>query len=96
MQFPVTPINDGCRLHIKVQPRASRDAVGELLDGEIKIHIQAPPVDSAANQSLLRFLSKKLVCPKRDIRIVRGEKSRHKVVEVTGVAAENVIQQLGL
>ena len=51
---------DGVLLSLKVQPRASRDEVGEALGNELKVKITAPPVDSAANEALVRFLAEVL------------------------------------
>lgn len=73
-------------LHLKVQPRASRDAFGEVLAGSdsnaIKIAIVAPPIDGKANRYLLKFLAKSCGVPQRQIQLVRGEASRHKTVLV--------------
>ena len=45
---------DGIRLRIFLQPKASRDQIVGLHDGELKIVITAPPVDGAANAHLLK------------------------------------------
>ena len=49
-------------LHVKAQPRASRNEIGEVLGSELKIKITAPPVDSAANEALLKFFAELLGC----------------------------------
>ena len=51
-------------LHVKVQPRASRHEIGAALGSELKIKITAPPVDSAANEALVKFLAVLLGCPR--------------------------------
>ena len=68
----------GIRLRIFLQPKASRDQIVGLHDGELKIAITAPPVDGAANAHLLKFLSKLFKVPKSAILLEKGELQRHK------------------
>jgi uncharacterized protein len=78
--------NDRVLLHVKVQPRASRNQVCEVVGRELKIKITAPPVDLAANEALLDFLAELLNCSRRAVKILRGETSRHKVISVDGLS----------
>ena len=82
--------NDRVLLHVKVQPRASRTEIAGVLGGELKIKVTAPPVDSAANEALVKFVAELLECPRRAVEIIRGETSRHKAVAVRGVSSEIV------
>jgi uncharacterized protein (TIGR00251 family) len=82
--------NDVVYLSIKVQARASRNEIGEVIGSELKIKITAPPVNSAANEALVRFLSEALDCASGAVQIVRGEKSRHKVVAIRGLTAAEI------
>jgi uncharacterized protein (TIGR00251 family) len=68
------------RLEIKAVPGASRTELAGIKDGRLRIRLAAAPEDGKANAELLSFLSKALGCPKRDLQIVSGEKSRLKVV----------------
>ena len=81
-------------LHVKIQPRASRNEIGEPLGDELKIKITAPPVDSAANEALVRFLADVLDCPRGSVQLARGASSRHKVVAIQGVKADDVAARL--
>ncbi len=81
---------DGVLLSVKLQPRASANEIGEPLGDELKIKVTAPPVDSAANEALLEFLAEKLDCARNRVEIVRGHKSRHKIVKLHGFKAEEV------
>jgi uncharacterized protein (TIGR00251 family) len=73
----------GTALAIRVVPRARRDEISELMaDGTIKIRLKAPPVDGKANKALIRFLSRVLNVPQRDIEIVAGETKRNKIVTI--------------
>jgi uncharacterized protein len=81
-------------LSVKVQPRASRNEIGEALGDELKIKVTAPPVDSAANEALIRFLAEQLGCGRGAVRLLRGNSSRHKVISIAGMTAEMVWQRL--
>jgi uncharacterized protein len=75
---------------VRVQPRASRDEiVGEHQDG-LRIRLTAPPVDDRANEALRRLLAVRLKVPLSAVRIVSGERSRTKRVEVEGANAEMI------
>ena len=80
----------GVRVSIRVQPRASTDGIAGLHGDALKIRLTAPPVDGAANESLVNFLSGAFGIPARDVTIVAGSSSRSKIVELTGVTEDRV------
>ena len=68
-------------LTLRVQPRASRDALQP--DAErLRVRITAPPVDGAANAHLQRYLAECFGVAASRVALVRGESSREKVVRV--------------
>jgi uncharacterized protein (TIGR00251 family) len=81
----------GVSFRVRVQPRASRDSVGGEWDGALRVRLTAPPVDSKANEALCRLLAKYLKVPAGAVRLLSGERSRTKRVEVVGVTAEQVL-----
>ena len=81
-------------LHVKAQPRASCNQIGEAVGNELKIKITAPPVDSAANEALVKFLAELLGCPRQRVQLVRGATSRHKVIAIHGMKAEDLAARL--
>ena len=85
---------DGVFLSVKVQPRASRNEIGCLHGNELKIAVTAPPVDSAANQAVLEFLAETLGLPRRAVTLVRGQTSRHKLLRLDGLTAEDAAAKL--
>jgi len=87
---------DGVRLAIKVQPRAGKNEIRGALGNELKVTVTAPPLDSAANEALLRFLAEKFDCPRSVVQLVRGHTSRHKTVFVHGFSAADVLLKLGV
>ena len=80
----------GTLLSVKLQPRASRNEIGEPLGDELKIKVTAPPVDSAANQALIEFLAEKLGCSRGKVELIRGQTSRHKTLMIHGFKPEQV------
>jgi uncharacterized protein len=86
---------DGLLLSVKLQPRASANAIGEALGNELRIKVTAPPVDAAANEALLKLLAQQLHCPRNRVDIIRGHTSRHKTIMLYGLAAEDVVAKLG-
>ena len=86
--------SDGVLLSVKLQPRASRNEIGEPLGDELKIKVTAPPVDAAANEALVELLAEKLDCARNRVEIIRGHKSRHKIVKLHGFAPEAVFQTI--
>jgi uncharacterized protein (TIGR00251 family) len=79
---------------VRVQPRASHDAVGGEWGGALKVRLTAPPVDDRANDALRRILAVRLNVPAAAVKILGGEHSRLKRVQVRGVSAAQ-IQALG-
>lgn len=78
------------RFSVRVQPRASRDELAGIHGDAIKVRLSAPPVDGAANEALVNFLSSIFAVPRRAIRILAGETSRSKVIEIEGVTARAI------
>ena len=74
--FQETP--QGIVIKIYVQPRSSRNRIIGLHGDALKIAIQAPPVDDAANRMCIEFLSKCLNLPRSAIEIIGGHTSRMK------------------
>ena len=77
-------------LSVRIQPRASKNELVHMEGGKVKIRLTAPPVDGAANEALVRYLSDFLSVPKSQIEIVSGHSSRDKVVRIGGLNREDV------
>jgi uncharacterized protein (TIGR00251 family) len=88
--FPVTEREGAVRFAVRVQPRASRTGVEGVHGDALKVRVNAPPVDGAANEAVVEVLAEALGVPRRAVRIVAGESSRSKVVEVAGIGAAAV------
>jgi uncharacterized protein (TIGR00251 family) len=78
-------VRDPAVLAIRVIPRSPRTRVDGRRGDAILIRLNAPPVDGAANEALIAFLSDILDVPRRSIAIVSGQTSRDKRVRVEGI-----------
>lgn len=74
--------NNDLIVNIRVQPRASKTSLAEIVGEEIKLRLTSAPVDGAANQQLIEYLAKSFGVAKSAIQLVAGEKSRHKRVRI--------------
>jgi uncharacterized protein (TIGR00251 family) len=83
-------------LSLKVQPRASRNELAGLIGNELKLKVTAPPVDSAANEAVLAFLTEVLGRPRRDVTLQRGRTSPHKTVAIRGLTLAEAAARLDL
>jgi uncharacterized protein len=84
------------RLVIKVVPRSKRAAIEGPRNGRLVVRVTAPPVDGAANAAAIEALADALHVPRRALRIVSGETSRNKTIEVTSLDAAELKARLGL
>jgi uncharacterized protein len=75
---------DVVRVSVHVQPRASRSEIVGLHGAALKVRLQAPPVEGAANDALVALFAERLGVPRRSVRVVAGATSRGKVVEIVG------------
>jgi hypothetical protein len=82
------------RISIYVQPRANKTSIAGMHDGCVKVRLAAPPVDGAANAALIEFVAERLRIARSRVRIVTGQTSRRKVVEVDGVTPEQLANAL--
>jgi uncharacterized protein (TIGR00251 family) len=75
-------IGDVIQIELKVSPGASKNEFTGVKDKRLCVRIAAQPEDGKANAALCGFLAKTLCCAKRDVVLVKGEKSRLKTITV--------------
>ncbi len=76
---------------VRVQPRASQNDVAGEMNGALKIRLQAPALENRANEALVEYLALLLKTPRAAVRILSGERSRIKRVEIRGVTKQQVL-----
>lgn len=79
---------DSITLTLHVQPGAKRSEVAGLHGEALKIRLAAPPVEGRANEALQRFVADCFDVPLRQVELLRGAQSRHKMVKVCGSKVE--------
>ena len=81
-------------IRIHLTPRSARDEVLGWEGDVLRARVTAPPVEGRANEALLRLLAEALGVSKSSLRIVRGQRSREKLVAVDGLDAAEVRRRL--
>ena len=76
---------EAARLSVRVQPRASRNAILGWCVDVLRVTMTAPPVQGEANQAVARLLARALGVAPSMVSVARGERSRDKVVRIAGV-----------
>jgi uncharacterized protein (TIGR00251 family) len=84
----------GVRFEVWAKPRAKRSRIVGARGDAVEVTLAAPPVDGAANEELVRLLADVFGVPKRSVVIVRGDTAQRKVVEVSGIGAEEARTRL--
>lgn len=79
---------------VKVVPRASQSKIVGNLNGALKIKLNSPPVDGAANAELIKLLSKTFNVSKSEIEITGGEASKNKQLKIENLTTEDFLKSL--
>ncbi len=87
---------DGVALFVKVIPRAGATKVAGTREGRLLIRLAAAPVDGAANDALISFLSETLKVPGRNIRLASGARNPRKELSIAGVTPAQVARALSV
>ena len=84
----------GVTLAVRVQPGAKKTAVvGVYSDGaaaQLKIAVQAPPIEGRANLAVIAFLAEMFSLSRRSVEFISGESSRSKVFLLRGITLAKV------
>jgi len=91
---PFAAVEGGTLVRVRVTPRAGRSEITGTRDGRLLVRLAAPPVDGAANDTLVTLLARRLDLPARAVTIVRGEHGREKQVRIAGLPPDQVATRL--
>ena len=81
---------DSTIIEVIVQPRAARTGVFGVHDGALRLRVNAPPVDGAANAAVTKLLCGLLDLSKDRVEIIGGHSNRRKRIRVSGMAPASV------
>ena len=81
-------------INIYVVPRSSKTEIVGIYNNCLKIKLKSPPVDNAANEELIKFLSKELKLPKASIEVVSGHKQKKKMLFIKECNSSRVLSIL--
>jgi uncharacterized protein len=81
-------------LRVRVTARASRDELAGVRDGVLRVRVSAPPVEGKANQAACKLIAGALGVGKTSVNVVKGERSRDKVVRIDGMEPEAALRRL--
>jgi len=84
------------RIAVRCTPRAARDELAGLLDGVLQARVRAAPREGEANDALCRLIARRAGVPVSRVTLVRGGRGRDKLVAVSGVDREQLLDALGL
>ena len=90
----ITQKDFGIIISCQIQAGASKSKFCGEFNGNLKLQIQAPPVDGKANNEIIKFLSKTLNVSKSKIEIIKGEKQKIKNIKITGIFKKDLVKIL--
>jgi len=94
MAFTVTPRAAGVRFAVHVQPRAKHPGIDGTHGDALRVRVQAPPIEGAANEAVVAVIASALGVPARAVRIAAGQSGRQKLVDVDGIDAPAALARL--
>jgi hypothetical protein len=101
MSRPAQPHNEiisvkpgAVEIAVSVVPRSSRCEIAGIHNNALRIKLTSPPVDNEANKQCCEFIAKQMGIARRQVAIIRGQTSRHKVLRIEGVVEQEVQEKL--
>lgn len=91
MGLQILETDNSVKFTVRVIPRSSRTEIVGEHDGALKIKLRSPPIDGAANDELIRFLSKAFSVSRSDVEIISGQTARTKRVSISGITREQIV-----
>jgi uncharacterized protein (TIGR00251 family) len=82
------------RIALRVQPGASRDEIAGWEEGILRVRLRARAIEGKANKALLEFLAERLGLRPYQVTLVRGERSREKLIEAELPSLEEATRRL--
>lgn len=87
---PIRDTPSGATFHVRVHPRAKKNAITGEVGEALKLALTSPPVDGRANEACIAFFAELLNVPRSSVTIAAGQTSRNKLIRIAGVTAAQV------
>lgn len=91
-------VADGITLAVRAQPGAKKTVIAGVYGlgaaAQLKIAVQAPPLEGRANAALIEFLADLFSVPRSAVELLSGEGSRSKVFRLRGVTLAQAEEKL--
>ena len=84
-QLRINPYKSGIRFSAVIQARSTQNEVLGINNNSLKIRLNSPPLDGAANKTCVKFLAKSLGVSLSKIRIVAGLNNKNKTIEIDDI-----------
>jgi uncharacterized protein len=88
---PIQETSEGLVLRLWVQPGARKTGWAGIHGDQLKLMVQAPPIEDAANQGCLAFLAHWFGVKKTEVLLLKGEKSRSKRFFIKGLGLKKAL-----
>jgi uncharacterized protein YggU (UPF0235/DUF167 family) len=85
-----------CEITVRLRPAAGTDAIDGEREGVLLARVRAPPLQGRANDALCRLIAKRARVGVQRVSVVRGMRSREKLVRVQGLELAQLRRALGL
>jgi len=69
-------------INLHVLPNAKKTEILGIYNNKLKIKISSPAIEGKANKEVIKFFSKYFKISKSSIKIIKGEKSKEKIIEI--------------
>lgn len=90
----IQPTSDGVILRVRVQPRSSKSGISGVVGERLKVCVNAPPAEGAANRACRETLAESFGIPKSRVEIVSGARSRKKRILLKGAEIESISSRI--
>jgi uncharacterized protein len=77
-------------LKIRLTPRGSKNEILGWEGDTLRVKVTSPPVEGAANKACVEFIAERLGVKRNQVSIVSGDKSREKILRISGLSQDDV------
>lgn len=84
---------DSIYISLNIHPNSPKNKLS-LTDYSIEIYVKEPPLKGKANQAIIKYLSKVLKISSSSIKLIYGEKSKKKIVSISGLTQQQIFERM--